>query len=105
MHLIQWSQADGADEEDPGRMRYNSLLLVLSLKLGLEKLWPPDGCLPLQEDLIQDFLIRLNTTFALTELNQTDPMFEFLAKNSPHLRHLFMPLSDNSSFKRILVYR
>ncbi|ROT72742.1 hypothetical protein C7M84_008857 [Penaeus vannamei] len=74
LYRKDWSQADGADEEDPGRMRYNSLLLVLSLKLGLEKLWPPDGCLPLQEDLIQDFLIRLNTTFALTELNQTDPM-------------------------------
>ncbi|XP_063602176.1 uncharacterized protein LOC134778211 [Penaeus indicus] len=105
LYRKDWSQADGGDEEDPGRIRYNSLLLALSLKLGLEKLWPPDGCLPLQEDLIQDFLIRLNATFALSELNQTDPMFEFLAKNSPHLRTLYMPLSDNSSFKRVLVFR
>ncbi|XP_042856453.1 uncharacterized protein LOC122243056 [Penaeus japonicus] len=105
LHHRDWSQAEGGEEDDPGRMRYNTLLLVLSLKVGLEKLWPPDGCLPLQEELIQDFLLRLSPSLALTELNQTDPMFEFLAKHSPRLRTLYMPLSDNSSFKRILVFR
>ncbi|XP_045619453.2 uncharacterized protein [Procambarus clarkii] len=90
-----------------GRIRFNSYLLLVALRLGLEKLWVPDGCLPFEEDVImelKEIFSPNKPNFALKQLSQSDPMFDFFANHSPNLEILYLPRSDISSFQSCVKF-
>ncbi|XP_053627236.1 uncharacterized protein [Cherax quadricarinatus] len=106
LHHNEWDEyVDGVNE---GRMQYNCTLLLVALLLGMEKVWVSDGCLPFDDNktvtLIKLIFENAQPSFALKQLSQTDPMFEFLASHSPYLEVLHLPHSDVSSFQSCVKF-
>ncbi|KAK7078456.1 hypothetical protein SK128_012070 [Halocaridina rubra] len=81
--------------------RFNNVLIVVALKLGIEKLWLLDGCNPFAECTISELASQLypdgTPTFALKYLDQFDNLFYYLAKHSPSVENVRMPFSNNEN--------
>lgn len=94
---------------DEGHVRYNTYLLVVALKLGIEKVWVPDNCLPVNESIIMEAFSWLypngKVTLGLKELCQSNAMFEYLAEHSPKLEIVHLPRSDTPSFQNLIKYK
>lgn len=99
----EWSHALGL--EGMGSFRFNTYLLVVSLRLGMEKIWDSEEFQIHEEEELKDILEKLCPKLPLRELNQLYPMFEYYAQKSPNLEVVHMPRSDNNSFKRVMAYR
>ncbi|XP_069971336.1 uncharacterized protein [Penaeus vannamei] len=99
----EWSHALGL--EGMGSFRFNTYLLVVSLRLGMEKIWDSEEFQIHEEEELKDILEKLCPKLPLRELSQLYPMFEYYAQKSPNLEVVHMPRSDNNSFKRVMAYR
>ncbi|CAL4095092.1 unnamed protein product [Meganyctiphanes norvegica] len=103
IYRIEWSILLGSD--DLGHMLFNTLLLIVGLRVGLEKLWVKDDNLPYLEDLLVKGFLATKPTLQLTSLSQADPLFGVLAPLSPQITHISMPLSNNSNFLTATSFR
>lgn len=99
----EWSIVLGSD--DLGHMLFNTLLLIVGLRVGLAELWIQDDCLPYLEDLLVKGFLATKPTLHLTSLSQADPLFGVLAPLCPQLASISMPLSNNSNFLTATCYR
>ncbi|XP_063611340.1 uncharacterized protein LOC134785022 isoform X2 [Penaeus indicus] len=88
-----------------GSFRFNTYLLIVSLRLGMEKIWDSEEFHIHEEEDLKDLLGKLCPQLPLRELSQHYPMFEYYAQKSPHLEVVHLPRSDNNSFRRVMAFR
>lgn len=104
----EWDQV-GDDGSNSGRIRYNNLLVVVALRLGLEKVWPPDGGIPFTESMVSEVAACVfpdrSPKFLLKHLDQSEALFNYFAKHSPYLEKVQLPLSDNDSFMKCVKFK
>ena len=83
--------------------KFNALLLMLSLRLGLESMWDKET-VTYDEHLMLDFL-NTSPLLKLTKLSQAECLFRHLSSLSPNLYHVILPACDKPSFDRILAVK
>ena len=75
----------------------------------MEKNWPPDGYYHYSDALVAELASGLfsngTPVFSLKELDQSEPMFDYLANHSPHLEKISLRLSDNDSFVKCCKFK
>lgn len=97
------------DGPDVGMIAYNTLLLVVALRLGLERLWVNDGNTLVLNNFVIEELTTLyqpnKVTLAIKQLNKSNPLFDFLSSHSPDLQEINMYRSDVASFQDCMKFR
>lgn len=88
---------------------YNNMLIVAALRLGIERLWVPDGYHPFLESEISELVSLVFPSdavhFSLKELDQSEPSFDYFAKHSPKFENIYLPRSDNVGFMKCCQFR
>lgn len=105
---MQWTLGN-TDGPDIGKIAYNTLLFIISLRLGLEKLWVHDDNTPVLNCMVKEELAMLyhpkKISLALKQLNTNNPLFDFLASHSPHLEEVNMYWTDVAAFQDCMKFR
>ncbi|KAB7503018.1 hypothetical protein Anas_11279, partial [Armadillidium nasatum] len=96
MYNNQWNAIDSENESN-GEMYY-SLLFVLALMLGQDKLWVPvDLCL--REDVTEVFFVR-KPSLKLKYLSQAELLYDSMAPLCSSLEHVSVPFADKILFTK-----
>lgn len=96
------------DGSDYGKIAYNTLLLAVALRIGLEKLWVNDGNTPVFNDMVMELTTLLHPkkiTLAIKQLNRSNPLFDFLSSHSPDLEEINMYWSDVAAFQDCMKFK
>lgn len=103
----EWKMGN-TDGPDFGKIAYNTLLLAVALKIGLEKLWVNDGNTPVFNDMVMELTTLLHPkkiTLAIKQLNRSNPLFDFLSSHSPDLEEINMYWSDVAAFQDCMKFK
>ncbi|XP_064121560.1 uncharacterized protein LOC135226012 [Macrobrachium nipponense] len=88
---------------------YNNMLIVAALRLGIERLWVPDGYHPFLASEISELVSLVFPSdamhFSLKELDQSEPSFDYFAKHAPNFEKIYVPRSDNVGFVKCCQFR
>lgn len=104
----EW-RLNNVDGPDRGIIAYNTLLLVVILKLGLEKLWITGSVTQVYGFAIIDHLTALfypkKPVLSLKYLNQCHGLFDYLSSHSPGLEEVYIPRSDVTAFQNSMKFK
>lgn len=103
----EW-RLNNMDGPDRGIVAYDTFLLVVFLRLGVEKLWMTGGA-SIHSSMVMAELAALyypkKPTFALKYLNQCHGLFDYLSSHSPGLEEVYIPRSDVTAFQNCMKFK
>ncbi|XP_045126798.1 uncharacterized protein LOC123513603 isoform X4 [Portunus trituberculatus] len=103
----EW-RLNNMDGPDKGIIAYDTLLLVIFLKLGVDKLWMTRKA-SVHNSIVMEELAFLyypkRPTFALKHLNQCHGLFDYLSSHSPDLEEVYIPRSDVTAFQNCMKFK
>ncbi|XP_045126796.1 uncharacterized protein LOC123513603 isoform X2 [Portunus trituberculatus] len=104
---VEW-RLNNMDGPDKGIIAYDTLLLVIFLKLGVDKLWMTRKA-SVHNSIVMEELAFLyypkRPTFALKHLNQCHGLFDYLSSHSPDLEEVYIPRSDVTAFQNCMKFK